>query len=115
MLTALLKYTDEEGKALGNRDVNYQIYINKKRVWIKNVKTDALGSVLINIDNDKHINLAGAFIRTTITGSDKQPIVRDFPIKATLAQSDVQFFPESGDRLTAWHLMLLLKLWVLTG
>ncbi len=97
VLTALLKYTDEEGKALGNRDVNYQIYINKKRVWIKNVKTDALGSVLINIDNDKHANLAGAFIRTTITGSDKQPIVRDFPIKATLTQSDVQFFPESGD------------------
>jgi hypothetical protein len=96
-LTALLKYTDEEGKALGNRDVNYQIFINRRRVWIKNVKTDALGSVLIDIDNDKHVNLAGAYIRTTITGSDKQPIIRDFPIKASLAQTDIQFFPESGD------------------
>jgi hypothetical protein len=96
-LTALLKYTDEDGKALGNRDVNYQVFINRKRVWFKNVKTDALGSVLIDIDNDKHVNLAGAYIRTTITGSDKQPIIRDFPIKASLAQTDIQFFPESGD------------------
>ena len=100
VLTALLKYTDEDGKALGNRDVNYQIFINKQRVWFKNVKTDALGSVVIDIDNDKKVNLAGAYIRTTITGSDKQLIVRDFPIKANLAQSDVQFFPESGDLVT---------------
>ncbi|MES2376518.1 MAG: carboxypeptidase regulatory-like domain-containing protein [Bacteroidota bacterium] len=97
VLTALLNYTSEDGKALGSRNVRYEIYVNKKRQWIQNLKTDALGNVLINIDNDKNINLAGAYIRTTITGSDKQEIIRDFPIKASLVQSDVQFFPESGN------------------
>jgi hypothetical protein len=97
VLSALLSYTTDDGKALGDRNLRYEIYINKKRQWIQNVKTDALGNAVINIDNDKHVNLAGAYIRTTITGSNKQEIVRDFPIKANLLQSDVQFFPESGN------------------
>jgi hypothetical protein len=97
VLTALLNYTTEDGKALGNRNVRYEIYINKKRQWIANVKTDALGSVLINIDNSKRVNLTGAYIRTTLIDSDKQEIIRDFPIKANLEESDVQFFPESGN------------------
>jgi hypothetical protein len=97
ILTALLNYTDDQGRALGDRKVHYDIYINKTVTWSQNTKTDALGNVLININNNKQVNLAGAYIRTTITSSEKQYIVRDFPIKANLAQSDVQFFPESGN------------------
>ncbi|WP_299352257.1 hypothetical protein [Mucilaginibacter sp.] len=96
-LTAFLNYTNDEGKALADRDVRYNIIINNKVVWVKNVKTDALGSILINIPNDGHVNLAGSYITTTITAADKTPVVKNFPIKASLSQSDVQFFPESGN------------------
>jgi hypothetical protein len=96
VLTALLNYTDEEGRALAERSVKYQIVINKTVVDTKVTKTDALGSLLINIGNNNRVDLTGAYIRTIIEDSNKQPIVRDFPIKAGLSQSDVQFFPESG-------------------
>jgi hypothetical protein len=96
VLTALLNYTDDEGKALGGRDVKYQIVINNTVIGTRNVKTDALGSISISIENEHNVNLSGAYIRTVLQGSDKYPIVREFPIKAALYQSDVQFFPESG-------------------
>jgi hypothetical protein len=97
VLMATLNYSSDDGKPLVNRDVRYQIMINKKVVWSKSVQTDAQGNIPINIANDNHVNLSGSYIHTIIEGSDKYPIIRDFPIKATLSQSDVQFFPESGN------------------
>jgi hypothetical protein len=97
VLTALLNFTNDEGQALGERALRYQVVINKKVVWAQNIKTDALGSVSIKIDNPAKRDLSGAYIRTYIDGSDKDPIVRDFPIKANQTQTDVQFFPESGN------------------
>ncbi|MES2807935.1 MAG: carboxypeptidase-like regulatory domain-containing protein [Bacteroidota bacterium] len=97
VLTALLNFTNDEGKAFAGQDVRYQIVVDKKTVWTQNVKTDALGGISININNDKRADLAGAYIRTTFDGADKYPVVRNFPIKAALSQSDVQFFPEGGN------------------
>ncbi|TSJ44514.1 hypothetical protein FO440_10150 [Mucilaginibacter corticis] len=97
VLTAMLNYTDDQGKPLAGRDVRYTIMIGKKAVWSQNVKTDASGNVPIKISNDKHTDLAGSYIHTSIQGSNKQPLYRDFPIKAGLLQTDVQFFPESGN------------------
>jgi hypothetical protein len=96
VLTALLNYTDDDGRALGERNVRYEIMIKNKVVWAQNTKTDALGSINININNDNHVYLAGAYIHTVISSPGKESIMRDFPIKAGLSQTDVQFFPESG-------------------
>jgi hypothetical protein len=95
-LTALLNFTDDEGRALGERRLRYQIVIKNKVVWTESIKTDALGSASIKIDNADKSNLNGAYIRTTIESADKYPMVRDFAIKAEKGQTDVQFFPESG-------------------
>lgn len=97
VLAALLTYTDNDGRAFGDKKVKYQIIINKQVVDTKTVQTDALGNLLINIDNSKKANLAGAIIRTILDNKSNHPIVRDFPIKAFSTQSDVQFFPESGN------------------
>jgi hypothetical protein len=92
VLTAILNYTNDEGKALADKDVKYQIVIDKKVVQTRSAKTDALGSLRISIENDKRVNLSGSYIRTIIND-----VQRDFPIKASLAPNDVQFFPESGN------------------
>jgi hypothetical protein len=92
VLTAILNYTNDEGKALADKDVKYQIVIDKKVVQTRSAKTDALGSLRINIENDKRVNLNGSYIRTIIND-----IQRDFPIKASVTPNDVQFFPESGN------------------
>jgi hypothetical protein len=96
VLTALLNYTDDEGRALGERNVRYQVVIGNKVVRIQSVKTDALGTIQININNTERVDLNGAYIRTTIEDNSKRVISRNFPIKAALSQTDVQFFPESG-------------------
>ncbi len=96
-LTALLNFTNDEGRALGERNLRYQVVINKKVVWAQNIKTDALGSASIKIENAGNANLNGAYIRATIAGDGKYSLVRDFLIKAGQAQADVQFFPEGGN------------------
>jgi hypothetical protein len=96
VLTAILNYTNDRGKALGERDVRYEIWANHKPLWQQNGKTDALGSLRITIPDDIKQHPEGAYLHTILQGSDKYPVNRDFPVKATLAQSDIQFFPESG-------------------
>ncbi|MGF7082684.1 hypothetical protein [Mucilaginibacter sp. UYCu711] len=97
VLTALLNYATDEGKPIAGKSITYQIVINKKTVWTGTAKTDAQGTIPVKIANDGQVDLAGAYIHTTLDGSNKQTITRDFPIKASPAQSDVQFFPESGN------------------
>lgn len=92
VLTAVLNYTNDAGKALADKDVKYQIIIDKKVVQTRSAKTDALGSLRISIENDKRVNLSGSYIRTIIND-----VQRDFPIKASLTPNDIQFFPESGN------------------
>ena len=96
VLTATLNYTNDEGKPLAGKDVHYQIMINKKVAWSTSVKTDMQGNIAVRISNENHVDLSGAYITTTLDGSNKNTITRDFPIKAALSQTDVQFFPESG-------------------
>jgi len=97
VLIALLNYTTQDGKALAGRDVHYDIVINNKSVYTRTEKTNALGTLQVTVENDHHVDLNGSYIRTIITGDDKQPVTRDFPLKAALSQSDIQFFPESGN------------------
>ena len=97
ILTATLNYSNDEGKPLAGKDVHYQIMINKKVAWSTSAKTDAQGNIPVRISNENHVDLSGAYITTTLAASNNNPITLDFPIKASLAQTDVQFFPESGN------------------
>ncbi|MES2376516.1 MAG: hypothetical protein V4553_08050 [Bacteroidota bacterium] len=97
VLTALLNYTTDEGKPIAGKSVGYQIVVNKKIVWTGSAQTDAQGTIPVKVANDNHVDLTGAYIHTTIKGSGTNIVSRDFPIKAALSQSDVQFFPESGN------------------
>ncbi len=96
VLTAMLNYADDDGKPIAGKNIHYQIVINKQVMWSANAKTDAQGNIPVKITNPKNVDLTGAYITTELDGSDKNTVKRDFPIKAMLSQSDVQFFPESG-------------------
>ncbi|GAB3931429.1 carboxypeptidase-like regulatory domain-containing protein [Mucilaginibacter myungsuensis] len=97
VLAANLTYTDENGKPLINKSVIYRIYIDKKLSYTKSTKTDANGVIALNIANDNKIDLAGAYIRSTLSNAANKEINKITPIKAMLAQSDVQIFPEGGN------------------
>ena len=97
VVTALLNYTDEEGKPLAGKEVKYEIKANQKVIGSEKAKTDANGNISIDIINDQKSDLKGAYIQTSIQTEGKKKISKSFPIKAALSQSDVQFFPESGN------------------
>lgn len=101
VLNALLTYTDVNGRAFADKKVKYQVVIDKEVVDTKTAQTDALGNLLIEINNDKKSSLAGAYIRTILDNKNNHPVVRDFPVKVILSQSDVQFFPESGNMVNS--------------
>ncbi|MGV8879589.1 MAG: carboxypeptidase regulatory-like domain-containing protein [Sphingobacteriaceae bacterium] len=97
VVTALLNYTDASGLPLVNKDLRYEIMANHEAVASEKAKTDASGNISITIQNDQTANLKGAYIQTTIETEKKKKVSKRFPIKAALSQSDVQFFPESGE------------------
>ena len=94
---AILNYTDEEGKALAGKEVRYEIKAADKVIGHERLKTDENGNISINLINDQKSNLKGAHIFTVIEPDGKKKVSKVFPIKAALSQSDVQFFPESGN------------------
>ena len=97
VVTALLNYTDANGLPLTDKEVRYEIMANHEAIASEKAKTDVSGNITINMINDQKSNLKGAYIRTTIVTEKKKKIEKSFPIKAALSQSDVQFFPESGE------------------
>ena len=97
-LQAILNYTNNAGNALANQSLRYEIKRKNKAIWQQNTQTDASGNLAIDIPSDVTKNPAGTYIRTYINIKEgKNTVVREFPIKAGLSQSDVQFFPESGN------------------
>ena len=98
VLVATLAYTNNQGLPLSAEKIEYDMVINNQRVSSKSAKTNAQGSIVIDIQNEKKVDLRGAYIRTRIRSQNGKGklVIKDFPIQAGLAQSDVQFFPEGG-------------------
>ncbi|GAB3930233.1 carboxypeptidase-like regulatory domain-containing protein [Mucilaginibacter myungsuensis] len=95
-LQGTLTFTDDKGSPLANTDILYRYFVNKKAAWRREGKTNAKGELLLTIDTDKNTELAGTYIRAYLQNADKRTIIRDFPVKASLSKTDVQFFPEGG-------------------
>lgn len=96
LVVAQLNYQDDEGKALFDEDVRYEVILNNKVIYTKTLKTDASGSMSVSLANDAALNAGSGFLRTTIYTKGKRKVIKTFPIKAALSKSDVQFFPEGG-------------------
>ncbi|RZK79252.1 MAG: hypothetical protein EOO85_04185, partial [Pedobacter sp.] len=97
VLTAQLNYVNEGGKAMAGKEVQYDIMVDQKRIYTKSAKTDADGNISIAISNDKQNDWRGAYIRTIIENEENKKVIKDFPVKAGMAETDIQFFPESGN------------------
>ncbi|MES2829841.1 MAG: hypothetical protein V4687_16910 [Bacteroidota bacterium] len=96
ILTATLNYANEEGKPISGTDIDYDIMLGRERMFSKSAKTDEQGNIIISVSNEKKLDLRGGYIRTKLTANGNK-IQKDVPIKAGFAQTDIQFFPESGN------------------
>ncbi|GAA4313613.1 TonB-dependent receptor plug domain-containing protein [Mucilaginibacter gynuensis] len=100
IVSTIITYTDSDGKPVVGQDVECRVENSVKVLERKKGKTDQNGSVILDMENNSKNNLQGTHVTSVITTTsdgEKKSSSTTFTIKASLAQSDVQFFPESGD------------------
>jgi hypothetical protein len=96
-IRALLKYTDERGTPFANKQVRYQVKDGYQVLTFGGAKTNAAGEITVNLPNAKPGLLSKSYLMTKIGIGGDETIAKTFPIKTASLQTDVQFFPESGN------------------
>jgi hypothetical protein len=96
-VSALINYADINGTPYAKKEVRYTVQLNDKQVSRGKGITDDKGNINISfVDAQSDLARSGT-IATTIKLDDKRTIAKNIPVKATSANVDVQFFPESGN------------------
>ncbi|MGF7082683.1 carboxypeptidase-like regulatory domain-containing protein [Mucilaginibacter sp. UYCu711] len=96
-IRALLKYTDERGTPFADKQVRYQLKDGYEVLTFGGAKTNAAGEITVNLPNAKPGLLSKSYLMTKISLAGDETIAKTFPIKTASLQTDVQFFPESGN------------------
>lgn len=95
-----IQYTDMEGNPLINKEVNYNVNLDFRNIAKGKGATDSKGNIKISFINNQPFILKSGKILTSIKVDEKNSVSKNFPVKSTSNQADVQFFPESGDMVT---------------
>lgn len=93
---ALVNYTDINGTPYANKAVQYSVELDGRSVIKGKGVTDNDGNINIAFINGRADITRPGRINTNIKIADKQIISKSILIKATSANTDVQFFPEGG-------------------
>ncbi|NNU33828.1 hypothetical protein HK413_06140 [Mucilaginibacter sp. S1162] len=96
-IRALLKYTDERGQPFADKQVRYQLKDGYEVLTFGGGKTNAAGEITVNLPNSKPGLLSKTYLMTKIVIGGDETIAKTFPVKTASLQTDVQFFPESGN------------------
>ncbi|RZM23823.1 MAG: TonB-dependent receptor, partial [Pedobacter sp.] len=96
IVVAHLNYKDDAGKPISDKRIRYELILNNKVIYSKESETDISGNMVVNLANDAALQSGTGFLRTTVYTTDGRKVIRTFPVKAALSQSDLQFFPEGG-------------------
>jgi hypothetical protein len=96
-LNADLNFKDVDGNLISNKDVTYEIMSGGMSISKGAGKTDERGSFRVVSTNSDLTAIKHGSINTTINLDSKRAVSHRFPIKATSADIDIQFFPEGGD------------------
>jgi hypothetical protein len=96
-IRAILKYTDENGQPLVSKNVRYQLKENYRVLAAGGDKTNEAGEISVNLPNAKPGDLRNTYLATKVSLTSSETVPKTFPIKTASLQTDVQFFPESGN------------------
>jgi hypothetical protein len=96
-VTALINYSNIEGFPYANKEVNYNVVLDFRKLAKGKAITDSNGNVIINFTNDKPFLAKTGNLNTTLKIAENTVINKQIPIKGTSSDVDVQFFPEGGD------------------
>jgi len=96
-VTANINYTDINGAALANKEVNYSVQLDFRNIATGKGTTDAKGNLQIKFTNNQPFILKSGRISTTVKLDDKNRVNKSFPVKSTSSEVSIQFFPEGGN------------------
>jgi hypothetical protein len=96
-IKAILKYTDEKGKPFADKEIRYELKKGYQVLATGGGKTDAQGQISVNLPNTKPGDLNSNYLLTKVKLTSDEIVAKTFPIKTASLQTDVQFFPESGN------------------
>lgn len=91
-----IKYTDLKGQPIRNKEVSYNIQLNFRSIAKGKGLTDEQGLLKLSFINSQPFILKSGKIYTSLK-LDKKVVSKVIPVKATSEQTDLQFFPESGN------------------
>jgi len=95
-INAEIKFSDKNNQPIANKNINYEVFIDGKKINQVSKKTDARGNTQISFPYQQNSGLSGKII-ATLDLTNKERIVKTIPILFLSKESDVQFFPEGGE------------------
>ncbi|RXF67182.1 carboxypeptidase-like regulatory domain-containing protein [Arcticibacter tournemirensis] len=108
-VSAVIVYSDIDGEPFANKEVSYNIELDSRNVAKGKGLTDAQGRLAINFVNSQPFILKSGKISTTLKLDEKTVVSKVFPVKATSADVDVQFFPEGGQMVSGLRSKIAFK------
>ena len=96
-VNAAINYKDIDGNPISNKDVNYEVELGSRTISKGGAKTDSKGNLSLTFINNQPFILKSGSINTQLKLDDKRSVTKNFPVKSTSNDTDVQFFPEGGD------------------
>lgn len=96
-VNAAINYKDIEGNSITNKVVNYEVQLGSGIISKGWTKTDNKGNLGLTFINNQPSILKSGSINTQVKLDDKRSVTKNFPVKSTSNDTDVQFFPEGGD------------------
>lgn len=94
---AEINYKDINGNPIANKDVNYEVQLDSRSISKGSSKTDSKGNLSLTFINNQPLIQKSGSINTHVKLDGKRYVPKNFPIKSTSNDVDVQFFPEGGD------------------
>lgn len=95
---AVIQFTDNTGKVLGNRRVNWEAAAGYETIDRGRGETDVMGNIIININGkDRELLRSGNLHLSIMPDRGNDLLTGSFPLRESLWDADVQFFPEGGD------------------
>ena len=99
-VVADINYSDMDGQPLTNKEVSYNVELNFRNIFKGKGLTDSKGNLQISFVNNQPFILKSGKILTSIRVDEKNTLTKNFPVKSTSNDVDVQFFPESGELIS---------------
>lgn len=89
-------YKDENGKPLANKKVSWEVNADFERIGKGKETTDANGVINIEFSSSNKVALNSGVLSTSVDMGDKKILNKNFSLKTSITENDIQFFPEGG-------------------